>query len=478
MFGTSPGNGSFRYNPDEPRDQQGRWTTGGSSWRANPVRRPSPAGRAHLLLGHALASAWHQDLIREFKLPTDAEAEQFARTLRIWNAASDLDPATFHDRFTHGLVDKPATVARLRQAAAGAAEAQTIGQMVDASRPLTQAIRDIGAHRWPWVREGLADMAAAAMPAQFAAPVGTTAATVGTGQTGMAAGDPLLARDPGPMDDEDQNSDQEKAMAALAGFMAGSPAELARLLGLAEATPPGAVVVAALGMLWIITYLFSNDDGASVTIDGVRYGLGLGTDGRSIVITSPNGKEIPIPQAPDGKVKDAAGQVIGEIRNGLLVITDPALRERGNACPPAKKDRGGSRSLMSLLYEAFIHLLVNRPPTDLGKGVPLPTPWADLMKNLRRWLTVMFDDCQRETGIMIEAKGLGYAKRLRDDTQGTLDKWAGQAGNQNSAARLEGRRVIWFFAEEAAANAARKLFKLKEYNNITVIYMPLPGAKR
>ena len=186
-FSTS--NTNSHYNPNEPRDWHGRWTTGGSSWRANPVRRPSPAGRAHLLLGHAHASAWHQGLIRQFKLPTDTEAEQFARTIRTWNAASDLDPATFHDRFTHGLVDKPATVARLRQAAAGAAETETIGQMVDASRPLTQAIRDIGADRWPWVREGLADKAAAAMPMQFGAHVGTTAATVSTGQTGMAAGD-------------------------------------------------------------------------------------------------------------------------------------------------------------------------------------------------------------------------------------------------------------------------------------------------
>jgi len=189
MSTVSSTNTNSHYNPDEPRDPHGRWTTGGSSWRANPVRRPEPAGRAHLLLGHAHASAWHQGLIREFKLPIDAEAGRFARTLAAWNAASDLDPETFREHFTHGLVDKPVTVARLRQAAAGSAEAKTIGEMVDASRPLTQAIRDIGAHRWPWVREGLADRAETAMPRQFAAPVGTTAATVGTGQTGMAAGD-------------------------------------------------------------------------------------------------------------------------------------------------------------------------------------------------------------------------------------------------------------------------------------------------
>jgi hypothetical protein len=189
MSTVSSGKTNSHYNPDEPRDERGRWTTGGSSWRANPVRRPGPAGRAHLLLGHALTSAWHQGLIREFKLPTEDEAGRFARTLRTWNAASDLDPETFRENFTRGLVDKPATIARLRQAASGSAEARSIGQMVDAGRPLTQAIREIGADRWPWVRERLADKAAAAMPVQFAAPVGTTAAVVGTGQTGLAAGD-------------------------------------------------------------------------------------------------------------------------------------------------------------------------------------------------------------------------------------------------------------------------------------------------
>ena len=201
MSSASSNNTNARYNPEEPRDGRGRWTTGGSSWRDNPVRRPSPAGRAHLLLGHALASAWHQGLIPEFKLPTEAEAGRFARTLRTWNAASDLAPETFRETFTHGLVDRPATVARLRAAAAGWAEAQTIGQMVDASRPLTAAIKDIGAHRWDGVREELADKAAAALPVQFAAPVGTIAPTVGTGQTAVAAGDRPQGRGPGNADE-------------------------------------------------------------------------------------------------------------------------------------------------------------------------------------------------------------------------------------------------------------------------------------
>ncbi len=165
------GSANLRYNPDEPRDQHGRWTTGGSSWRNNPLRDPSAAGRAHTLLGHALASACHQGLIREFKLPTQGEAKRFSKALAAWNAASNLNDERFCDRFTHGLVDDLATVRRLRQAAAGSAKAQTFGQMVDASRPLTAAIKDIGAHRWTDVREELEERAEKTMPVQLAAEI-------------------------------------------------------------------------------------------------------------------------------------------------------------------------------------------------------------------------------------------------------------------------------------------------------------------
>ena len=171
------GSANLRYNPDEPRDQHGRWTAGGSSWRNNPLRNPSAAGRAHTLLGHALASACHQGLIREFKLPTQGEAKRFSKALAAWNAASNLNDERFCDRFTHGLVDDLATVRRLRQAAAGSVTAQTFGQMVDASRPLTAAIKDIGAHRWTDVREELEERA------------GVLAANETVPLSGLAAGD-------------------------------------------------------------------------------------------------------------------------------------------------------------------------------------------------------------------------------------------------------------------------------------------------
>ena len=120
-------------------------------------------------MGHALASACHQGLIREFKLPTQGEAKRFSKALAAWNAASNLNDESFRECFTHGLVDDLATVRRLRQAAAGSVTARTFGQMVDVSRPLTAAIKDIGAHRWTYVREELEDRAEKSMPVQLAA---------------------------------------------------------------------------------------------------------------------------------------------------------------------------------------------------------------------------------------------------------------------------------------------------------------------
>ena len=158
MFGVS------YYNPDEPRDRDGRWTGGGSSWRDNALPDPSRVGRADLLLGHGRFGAWQKGLIREFVLPTPAEAQRFSRLLTAWNAASDLDDETFRKLFIHGLDIAPATLRRLHQAAAGSAQAKTMGQMITASTPLTAAIKDIGADRWPAMLGGMQDRADAAMP--------------------------------------------------------------------------------------------------------------------------------------------------------------------------------------------------------------------------------------------------------------------------------------------------------------------------
>ncbi len=142
------------YNPDEPRDEFGRWTTGGSSGKAMPtwshssqdwpLPNPSPVGRARTLLGHAIVG-----LYPEFTLPSDKEAKAFSQLLTAWNDANHLDDQTFHNLFVGNKLASRATTCLMREAAQGAKNAETIDQMIAASHPLTQAINAIGPDCWP-----------------------------------------------------------------------------------------------------------------------------------------------------------------------------------------------------------------------------------------------------------------------------------------------------------------------------------------
>ncbi len=177
------------YNPDEARDALGRWTTSGSSWCDTLLRDPSPAGRAHTLLGHALLGAWQQRVIRAFNLPSAAEAQRFGGLLGAWNAAAHLDEASFRETFTRGLIDAPTQIRCLRQAAEGSALARTMGEIVKASHALTTVIRHVGADRWPHVVQALEDRAEIVMPLQFVTLASPAPNTARAAQTGLSGGD-------------------------------------------------------------------------------------------------------------------------------------------------------------------------------------------------------------------------------------------------------------------------------------------------
>ncbi len=147
---------SNHYNPDEPRDSRGRWTSGGTSSTDWALHDPSEVGRAGTLLGHGRFG-----LYPKFVLPTVDEARDFARLLRAWNAASSLDDQSFHNLFVGDKLASLATTRFMREAARKAAAADTIDQMIEASRPLTAAIKDIGPGRWPHVLNGLERQASA-----------------------------------------------------------------------------------------------------------------------------------------------------------------------------------------------------------------------------------------------------------------------------------------------------------------------------
>jgi hypothetical protein len=165
------------FVPSQPRDDHGRWSKEGDSGAGQlpvsgagsaPPSIASETSRARTLLAHALAGAWQKGDHRAFSPPGQADAERFSRLLATWNAASGLDDDAFHQRFARGLIDDPATLHQLRQTAA--AQAQTLGQVIDASKPLAAALKGIGPGNWPGVMNGLEQQAGTAAPPAPPAP--------------------------------------------------------------------------------------------------------------------------------------------------------------------------------------------------------------------------------------------------------------------------------------------------------------------
>ncbi|MGH6793754.1 MAG: hypothetical protein ACREDH_00755, partial [Methylocella sp.] len=110
-------------------------------------------------------------------------------------------------------------------------------------------------------------------------------------------------------------------------------------------------------------------------------------------------------------------------------------------------------------YQAQISKLINpQRPLEPGLAVTLNG--------------VLFDECNESNGTMIEAKGqrfaylLGYP-RIADNL---AKEWVDQATRQVQASG--GRPIEWYFAEEAAADRARKIFdkddKLRRIRIFTV----------
>ena len=93
----------------------------------------------------------------------------------------------------------------------------------------------------------------------------------------------------------------------------------------------------------------------------------------------------------------------------------------------------------------------------------------------------MFDDCQRSTGIMIEAKGGIYAHLLNMQkiipNWETADDLITQAESQVAAS--QGRPIIWFFGSVEAAHEARELAKRhkESFGQIQIYALPWGGDR-
>jgi hypothetical protein len=87
---------------------------------------------------------------------------------------------------------------------------------------------------------------------------------------------------------------------------------------------------------------------------------------------------------------------------------------------------------------------------------------------------VKFDGYVAATGVLQDAKALGYAKWVEDGVFKSnffgADEMVKRAVNQLAAAGGTAR-IEWVFAEEAAANATRALFQERGITGITIRYV-------
>jgi hypothetical protein len=114
----------------------------------------------------------------------------------------------------------------------------------------------------------------------------------------------------------------------------------------------------------------------------------------------------------------------------------------------------------------------------VNPGMPTPLGWGYYLMDPSTGKAVEFDDCQQETGDMVDYKHK-YWMLLSDlDTQGfTIVKLWKQALSQVQAAGE--RRIRWYFAERKAADYVRELFRDDlDRDRIDIVHAPMPDNTR
>jgi hypothetical protein len=264
----------------------------------------------------------------------------------------------------------------------------------------------------------------------------------------------------------------------LGDLAVGARAALGRFAATLIARAGGAAAV-AFGLLFIPSPNKIRVEGEVPGLPGLRYGWNR--DERSLQFTydSGDGKQRTFSaQLEDDVFRDEHGQIIGRVLpDGTIAVDTAAIssdlmdEDEPKLCPAPGKDKDGSERGRD--YEDYVKREVNPDnPTPRGLGYQLVNP--------ENGNPVFYDDCQQKTGMMVEAKGPGYAGILSfDQGKDNLTKeWLAQSGRQIAAAG--GRPIRWYFAEPEAAAFARKIFAGAKggSENIKIELLPWPGSKR
>lgn len=93
----------------------------------------------------------------------------------------------------------------------------------------------------------------------------------------------------------------------------------------------------------------------------------------------------------------------------------------------------------------------------INPGNPTPSKFGIGMLNPESGKIVMFDDCQRRSGILFDYKGPTYTALLATSLQPIiLGKLIRQATNQVNA--RDGRHIVWVFEEEDTKDFVKSIF--------------------
>lgn len=193
----------------------------------------------------------------------------------------------------------------------------------------------------------------------------------------------------------------------------------------------------------------------------------------------------------DGVFRDDQGRAFARrLADGTIIIDPDALpgpktdsattNPQPKLCPDPSADRprglhgpdgqiDPAKIDNAARYQRYISEFVNGKENalDIGLGVALTNPVTGN--------SVVFDECRRSDGTMIDAKQ-GYLKMMENTDypqawQGTLMKWDGDAERQVQAAG--DRDIEWHFSEKKVADFMATYFGGKNIP-IKIIYTPAP----
>jgi hypothetical protein len=254
---------------------------------------------------------------------------------------------------------------------------------------------------------------------------------------------------------------------------------------LAIAARVASSAAAAIPMLIPLRASGTDHEGPVPGRAGLRYSWSEDEDMLNFIRESDGQTVMSASMGPDGKFR-VGPKVVGRLQGDTVVLDPfalppdwPDLDENNDGrrlCPKETPDRdgrpedkGGKRDRD---FEDYMKLFVNPgDPTLRGMGYAFFNPSTGNM--------IIFDDCQKRTGILFDAKGQ-YMQLLANENEfvrrGVVRKLLAAADRQINAS--EGRPIYWVFEEKQAARIVDKLFHNKnaepKYQQIHVDWLYWP----